>query len=205
MKIGFYEENHDMVSDGSLGYIYFKIDGDVYTMSFRQLDALFEYREGSGQKPAFDTTELINLWETLGGRKVFKTSQSKSSDIKHPALRYFHRVVASTIFAKKSFGAVNDQELQMIDSAFKEFLVYASPEDMDRGITMSGDMGDTGNTSLLLASFSYYKTYAFTLHKSNRRGDICIGGLITPMLLACGVNLSLTEEIEPRLFDISHL
>ena len=34
MKIYPYVKNHPMVSDGSLGYIYFKIDGVDYTMSF---------------------------------------------------------------------------------------------------------------------------------------------------------------------------
>ena len=114
-------------------------------------------------------------------------------------------MVASTIFAKKCLGPVNDQELQMMDLALKDFLVYASPEDMDRGITMKGDMGNAGNTALLLASLSYCKAYAFTLHKNNCRGDISIGGLITPILLSCEVDLSLTPEIEPLWFDIPHL
>ena len=194
-----------MVSDGSREFIYFKVDGNEYTLSFRQIEALFEFREGVGQEPSFDAGELIKLWNTLGGSETFKTSRVKSSDIRNPALRYFHRVIASTIFGKKNLGKVNDQELQVIDSAFKDFLLYASPEDMDEGITMKGDMNGAGNAAVLVASLTYIKTYAYRLHRQNKEGDISIGGVVTPFLIACGIDLSTSNWTEPLWLDIPHL
>lgn len=67
-----------------------------------------------------------------------------------------------------------------------------------------GKLSDTSPAILLLHHLCGYKKWAITNNKKRARGALCIGGVVTPILIACEVPL-LTDGIEPRLMDIDHL
>ena len=62
----------------------------------------------------------------LGGREHYQSARAKSSEIRHPVVRYLHRTLANTMFAKKANGPVNERKLKILDKALCDYLIYSS-------------------------------------------------------------------------------
>ena len=114
-------------------------------------------------------------------------------------LRYFYQAIAHTFYAKKVTGPINDSELQIMDVALK--LVLRKTKN---GREMQGDRADTSPMVLFLAYLMGLKDYAAQLHKMKRKGSIDIGGMITPMLVAAGIDLG-GPDTSPDWIDIAYL
>jgi len=57
---------------------------------------------------------------------------------------------------------------------------------------------------LLLIHLLGYKSWAVSNNHKRARGAICIGCVVTPILIACGVPIT-SDGLEPRTMDIEHL
>ncbi|KAG7559360.1 hypothetical protein ISN45_Aa05g009570 [Arabidopsis thaliana x Arabidopsis arenosa] len=195
----FAEKKKKRERDYGLGYLTFTIHGQDYILTMKQLESLFEFQSGVGTGHRVDRKEIVGLWETIGDDVKFYSSRSKSNTIRSPVLRYFHRSLASVLFAREITGTIINGEMEVLVMALQETL----------GVTNDNTalMGDKSNTSaafFLLGHLWSYKSWAVTNATKTAKGKLCMGGLITPILLACGVPLE-SQEVLPKWVDIEHL
>ncbi|CAA7020870.1 unnamed protein product [Microthlaspi erraticum] len=71
--------------------------------SMRQLEILFGFNYGEGTKWNFKEKELQRVWATIADG-VYSSSRSKAAQIRSPVLRYVHKALANTFFARKAPG-----------------------------------------------------------------------------------------------------
>ncbi|CAA7045421.1 unnamed protein product [Microthlaspi erraticum] len=120
----------------------------------------------------------------------------KAAQIRSPVLRYVHKALANTFFARKATGTINEGELKFLDMGIKPLLSRTSD-----GKRIRGDRSDTGNLMPFLDHLLTYKITAYnTRHQRGRK--LSIGGLITPILCAAGVNPTDRRATEPGWMDI---
>lgn len=199
LAVHFYADEPEVESDGGLGYITFSVKGRTYSLTTNQIDVLFGFSSGRGYAREFHRSELLSLWRMIGDKNPYASRRSKSAQIRSPVIRYLHKAIAHTFFARTVTGNINEGELQFLDEAVRSVIDFTS-----EGVPLEGDISDTGPTMALLDQFLYYRTYASTMFKKGVKGELSIGGLVTPILVACGIDL-LGEEFEPRWIDIPYL
>lgn len=88
----------------------------------------------------------------IAGKEDYSSSWSKSAQIRNPAICYVHKALASTFFAKKVTKNMNENELQMMDIAFKDILNSTSNEGF-----FQGDGLDTRLSIVILDQFLNYR------------------------------------------------
>ncbi|CAA7043532.1 unnamed protein product [Microthlaspi erraticum] len=94
-------------------------------------------------------------------------------------LRYVHKALANTFFARKATGTINEGELKLLDMGIKPII---SRTRMGRG-----SEGDRSHRELMPSlSSSTYKTQLTTLGTKGRK--LSVGGLITPILCSWSPN-----------------
>ncbi|CAA7053662.1 unnamed protein product [Microthlaspi erraticum] len=148
-----------------------------------------------GTKWNFKEKELQRVWATIADG-VYSSSRSKAAQIRSPVLRYVHKALANTFFARKATGTINEGELKFLDMGIKPLLSRTSD-----GKRIRGDRSDTGNLMPFLDHLLTYKITAYnTRHQRGRR--LSVGGLITPILCAAGVNPTDKRATEPGWMDI---
>ncbi|CAA7041841.1 unnamed protein product [Microthlaspi erraticum] len=144
-----------------------------FLASMRQLEILFGFNYGEGTKWNFKEKELQRVWATIADG-VYSSSRSKAAQIRSPVLRYVHKALANTFFARKATGTINEGELKFLDMGIKPF---SHAQAMARG---SGEIAYN------------------TRHQRGRK--LSVGGLITPILCAAGANE--IRATEPGWMDI---
>jgi len=87
----------------------------------------------------------------------------------------------------------------MIDQS----LVFILRETRDER-KMAGDRADTSLSVVILDHLLSYKEYAATIHRSGIRGSLCVGGLLTPILGAVGMEFG-TPDVLPKFIDLDYL
>lgn len=182
-----------------LGYLSFTIDDRDYIMAIKTLESMFGFPSGTGMKPKFAREELKSLWNTIGDTTSFNSARSKSNSIRNPAIRYFQRAMANVPYAREISATVTNQDMETLDLALLSFLRYTKD-----GKTMKGDTNDTPPSMYLLNHLCSYRGWAMANDKKNAKGALCIGGVVTPILLSCDVPLR-PDPIQPRWMDIAHL
>ncbi|CAA7047684.1 unnamed protein product [Microthlaspi erraticum] len=195
MRYHMYEEEDRADLDQGLGWITFLAKGEKRMVTFRQLEILFGFNYGEGTKWNFKEKELQRVWATIADG-VYSSSRSKAAQIRSPVLRYVHKALANTFFARKATGTINEGELKFLDMGIKPLLSRTSD-----GKRIRGDRSDTGNLMPFLDHLLTYKITAYnTRHQRGRR--LSVGGLITPILCAAGVNPTDRRATEPGWMDI---
>ncbi|CAA7058496.1 unnamed protein product [Microthlaspi erraticum] len=95
-------------------------EGEKRMVTFRQLEILFGFNYGEGTKWNFKEKELQRVWATIADG-VYSSSRSKAAQIRSPVLRYVHKALANTFFARKATGTINEGELKFLDMGIKPF------------------------------------------------------------------------------------
>lgn len=200
LRVHFYTEESDYEYDpeNGHGYITFTIRGKEYSMTTNALDQLFGFPSASGVYPDFKEGELKALWQAIAGPESYSSSRAKSAQFRNPAVRYMHRVLACTFYARHATGTVNDRELQLIDKALQPLLR------LNDGSVLQGDLANASLTLLLLDQFLFYREWALKLHRNGTQGTLFMGGIITPILEACEVEIT-SQPTPPRKVDIEYL
>ena len=199
LEVHFFLAQGEEEAGRGFGYTTFTVGGRDYSLTIKELDNLYGFPSKDGLEPDFDKLELTQFWNTIAAPGDFNSSRCKSSSICSPVLRYFHQCIAHTFYAKKVTGPINDSELQMMDEALK--LVLRKTKN---GRVMEGDRANTSLTVLFLDYLMGLKDYAAHFHKMKRKGSIGIGGMITPMLVAVGIDLGGPDK-SPEWIDIAYL
>ncbi|CAA7019661.1 unnamed protein product [Microthlaspi erraticum] len=120
MRYHMYEEEDRADLDQGLGWITFLAKGEKRMVTFRQLEILFGFNYGEGTKWNFKEKELQRVWATIADG-VYSSSRSKAAQIRSPVLRYVHKALANTFFARKATGTINEGELKFLDMGIKPF------------------------------------------------------------------------------------
>ncbi|CAA7026151.1 unnamed protein product [Microthlaspi erraticum] len=161
-----YEEEDRANLDQGLGWITFLVLGVKRMVTFRQLEILFGFNYGEGTQ-----------WRS-------------------PVLRYVHKALSNTFFARKATGTINEGELRLLDMGIKPILSYTND-----GRKIRGDTSNTRNRMPFLDQLLTYKTTAYNTRFQQGR-KLSIGGLITPILCAVGVNPCHLKATPPGWMDI---
>ncbi|KAF3516418.1 hypothetical protein DY000_02062963 [Brassica cretica] len=114
------------------------------------------------------------VWKVLAG-KGRKASRDKNASIRHPSVRYLHRLIVHTIFPRKEPGTVNDEELQLLHQTVQH---YDHPSQLP--LVSTDFYKNFGMVGFFVKRFIHYKEWAWTT--SDSEPQIGIGGLITPLL-----------------------
>ncbi|CAL9213068.1 unnamed protein product, partial [Arabidopsis halleri] len=116
-----------------------------------------------------------------------------------PVLRYFHKALASAFFARETTGTLVNGELEIMDIALKD-LMYSTCD----GIIMRGDQSGTSISFYLLEQLLSYRGWVERLSKLETKGVMAMGGLVTPILVACDVPMR-SPATPHRWIDIKSL
>ena len=162
------------------GKIKFKVHEKVHYMTFKEIGqalGLKDLEESSIPIP-YDATKEENIakmvWKVLAG-KGRKASRDKNASIRHPSVRYLHRLIVHTIFPRKEPGTVNDEELQLLHQTVQH---YAHPSQLP--LVSTDFYKNFGMVGFFVKRLIHYKEWAWTT--SDSEPYIGIGGLITPLL-----------------------
>jgi len=167
--------SHEAREEG-LGYITFAVYGKDYVLAIKTLEDMFGFPRGTDVKPKFKKEELLDLWVTIDDDAQFSSSRAKSNAIRNPCIRYFQKATAKFLYAREKTGPINNGEIELLDIVLKDILVYTKNK-----VPIKGDTNDASPSMRLL-------NHLCGLANKQKR-TISIGGVITPILMACGVPL----------------
>ena len=188
----------DLECEG-LGCLRFSMYGHDYMLSIKRLEGLFGFPSGTGTKPKYDREELKDLWITIGSSVPLNSSRSKSNQIRSPVIRYFQRSIANVLYSREITRTLTNSDMEMIAMALKGTLRQTK-----NVMSLQGEINDTPLSVLLLIHLCGYKSWAVSNNHKRTRGALCIGGVVTPILIACGVPIT-SDGLEPRAMDIENL
>ncbi|CAA7035256.1 unnamed protein product [Microthlaspi erraticum] len=128
------------------------------------------------------------------------SSTAKSTHIRNPTLRYVHKALAHTIYARRDVTGVNEKELFFLNEGMKK-VIHTLPD----GTEMVGDRSGNSVATYLLKSFLSYREYALSLNRVHQAssGQLSCGGLITPILIHSGITLE--KPVDPLSMNIQYL
>jgi len=181
------------------GFLRFSVYRHEYRLSIKRLEGLFGFPNGMGTKPKYDREELKDLWITIGSSVPLNYARSKSNQIRSPLIRYFQHSIANVLYSREITGTVTNSDMEMIAMALKGTLGQTKND-----MSLQGEINDTPISVLLLINLCGYKSWAVSNNHKRARGALCIDGVLTSILIACGVPIT-SDGLEPRAMDIEHL
>ncbi|CAA7039120.1 unnamed protein product [Microthlaspi erraticum] len=104
-------------------------------------------RDGAGLITYELLAELIGLWQTISSTNYI-IFQLKGGNIRNPTIRYAHKAVAHTLFARYECANVTKVELEMLDISILDHL-----ETLENGEKMEGDRSTASTAIVMLNSF----------------------------------------------------
>ena len=87
----------------------------------------------------------MDLWVTIGDDAQFSSAKAKSNTIRNPCIRYFQKAMANVLYAREKTGPTNNGEIELLDIALKDILVYTKNK-----VPMKGDTNDASPSMRLL-------------------------------------------------------
>ncbi|CAA7021728.1 unnamed protein product [Microthlaspi erraticum] len=153
MRYHEYDELDRVDLDQGWGWITFLAKGERKIITFRQLEIFFGFTYGEGTHWDINENELQRVWATIAEGE-FSSLRSKAAQIKSLVLRYVHKALANTFFARKATGTINEGEVKLLDMGIKPIISRTRDRKKLRGRRLS------------------------------------VGGIITPILYAAGVQLN---------------
>ncbi|KAF3497815.1 hypothetical protein DY000_02054436 [Brassica cretica] len=147
------------------GKIKFKVNGRDYNMNFKDIGRVMGHSTGS----------------------------DKNSHIRHPSVRYLHRMLVHAFYPRKEAGNVTEEDMRLLCPAIRP---YAAPGVLPLPST---DIYATfGMVSFFVSRLEHYRDWAW--YTSDSRPKVGIGGLITPLLRFLNVPL-VKDAAGPRFID----
>ncbi|CAA7041541.1 unnamed protein product [Microthlaspi erraticum] len=141
--------------DQGWGWITFLAKGERKMVTFRQLEILFGFTYGEGNLWNIKEDELQRVWATIV-EEGYSSSRSKAAQIRSPVLRYVHKALANTFFARKATGTINEGEVKLLDMGIKPIISRTRD-----GKKIRGDRAHAGNLMPLLEQLLSYKVTAY--------------------------------------------
>ncbi|CAA7041329.1 unnamed protein product [Microthlaspi erraticum] len=102
-----YDEEDRADLDQGWGWITFLALGVKRMVIFMQLEILSGFNYGEGTQWRFNEKDLQSVWATIAEGE-YSSSRSKAAQIRSPVLRYVHKALANTFFARKATGTITE-------------------------------------------------------------------------------------------------
>ncbi|KAF3541401.1 hypothetical protein F2Q69_00019732 [Brassica cretica] len=161
-------------------------------MGFKEIASVTGLRDRRRHKFKKFEGELNQFWKEIGDGEYY-ISAIKSADILHPSLRYVHKLLASTLYARKEPGRIVQDKLH-----FLIFGIILVTKEYRQGRYEH----QPGTAGIFIERLLYYKKWAWTNH--DKKPKLFILGFITPLLEAMNIPL-VGDEIEFTVMDEVHL
>ncbi|KAF3522808.1 hypothetical protein F2Q69_00047984 [Brassica cretica] len=101
------------------GKIKFKVNGKTHYMSFKDIRAMMGIEDNEEPTlPRFNKLPT-GVWRVISGN-LHATGHDKNSAIRHPAVRYLHRILVHTLYPRMEPGTVNEEELRLLYRAVRD-------------------------------------------------------------------------------------
>lgn len=178
------------------GKIKFKIDGRVYYMNFRDIGTIMGFQDAEETTlPRCDGLPK-KLWELITGINHM-TGADKNSRIRHPTVRYLHRLLVHLFYPRKQHGNVTEEDLRLFCPAISP---YTTPGQLP--LPSTDIYAKFGMVGFFVSRLEHYRDWAWTT--GDKDPKIGIGGMITPLLQAQNINLR-KGGVGPKLIDGAYL
>ncbi|KAF2542866.1 hypothetical protein F2Q68_00029491 [Brassica cretica] len=187
------------------GKIKFKVNGKTHFMSFKDIGAMMGVEDNEDPTlPRFNKLPT-GVWRVISGNS-HATGHDKNSTIRHPAVRYLHRILVHTLYPRKEPETVNEEELRLLYRAVRDNVTPEQLEEFEEIDDMTFPTTNIFEDFRMVGPFverlMYYKDWVWTTTDSSPQ--LGIGGLITPLLIANGVNLG-SDPKGPSFIDAPYL
>ncbi|KAF3592911.1 hypothetical protein DY000_02023499 [Brassica cretica] len=159
LEASFYEANHVRYGWGK---IKFKVNGKNYFMSFKEIGAMMGLEDNEDQTlPRFKKLPT-GVWRVISGN-LHAIGHDKNSAIRHPAVRYLHRILVHTLYPRKEAGTVNEEELCLLYRAVKDNVTPEQLEEFEETDKMKFPTTNIferfGMVGLFVERLMYYKNW----------------------------------------------
>ncbi|CAN6810160.1 unnamed protein product [Brassica oleracea] len=178
------------------GKIKFKVNGRDYNMNFKDIGRVMGFQDLEDSSLPKCENLPTELWKLITENR-HSTGSDKNSHIRHPSMRYLHRMLVHAFYPRKEAGNVTEEDMRLLCPAIRP---YAAP-----GVLLlpSTDIYATfGMVSFFVSRLKHYRDWAW--YTSDSRPKVGIGGLITPLLQFMNVPLG-KDATGPRFIDGTYL
>lgn len=183
-KVTYYDAS--MVKETQdLGYFEFRVGGRLHKMTFAELGAIYGFQPGTELEYYTNTKVLA---KNIGVGK-YNSAQAKNTHISHPGIRYVHKVLAHTLYARRESGTIKTNEMTCLIAGLKPFWGGVLNK---RPIASSAE--NVCVASVFVSQMLHYQDWVWT--STDKTPVLSMGGLVTPILAAKGVELTtISHEI----------
>ncbi|KAG7568017.1 Integrase catalytic core [Arabidopsis thaliana x Arabidopsis arenosa] len=140
--------------------------------------------------------ETIHFLSTL---QVELYQSLTEDELEREGLGFFTFSVEEQSYQLSIQRTVPNTDMEMIDSALTGILRQTK-----NGTILKGDLNNAPPVILLLVHLCGYKQWAVNKNKKRVRGALCVGGVVTPILIAFGVPITSTGK-DARAIGFEHL
>ena len=178
------------------GKIRFKVNGREYNMNFKDIGRVMGFQDLEDHSLPKCENLPTELWKLITGNK-HSTGADKNSHIRHPSVRYLHRLLVHAFYPRKQAGTVTEEDMRLLCPAIRP---YAQPGVLPLPST---DIYATfGMVSFFVGRLEHYRDWAW--YTTDSRPKMGIGGMITPLLQFLNVPLG-KDAAGPRFIDGTYL
>ncbi|KAL6534869.1 hypothetical protein OROGR_013544 [Orobanche gracilis] len=154
---------HDPISHDPSA-IMFRLNNQDRRLTIQELENIYHLKTGGEYH--VNRYKCENYWRSMvefpgSGPRYYVPKAAKGSSLRNPVLRYLHKVIANTIYGRKETGPITLRELYILTHM------------------LDGTVPATG--AMLAEHFDDVAT--------KPKGEIWVGGLITPIALHFGIAL----------------
>ncbi|KAG5411999.1 hypothetical protein IGI04_008318, partial [Brassica rapa subsp. trilocularis] len=178
------------------GKITFKVNGREYNMNFKDIGRVMGFQDLEDHSLPKCENLPTELWKLITGNR-HSTGADKNSHIRHPSVRYLHRLLVHAFYPRKQAGNVTEEDMRLLCPAIRP---YAQPGVLPLPST---DIYATfGMVSFFVGRLEHYRDWAW--YTTDSRPKMGIGGMITPLLQFLNVPLG-KDAAGPRFIDGTYL
>ncbi|KAG5406842.1 hypothetical protein IGI04_012961 [Brassica rapa subsp. trilocularis] len=178
------------------GKITFKVNGREYNMNFKDIGRVMGFQDIEDHSLPKCENLPTELWKLITGNR-HSTGADKNSHIRHPSVRYLHRLLVHAFYPRKQAGNVTEEDMRLLCPAIRP---YAQPGVLPLPST---DIYATfGMVSFFVGRLEHYRDWAW--YTTDSRPKMGIGGMITPLLQFLNVPLG-QDAAGPRFIDGTYL
>ena len=178
------------------GKIRFKVNGREFNMNFKDIGRVMGFQDLEDHSLPKCENLPTELWKLITGNK-HSTGADKNSHIRHPSVRYLHRLLVHAFYPRKQAGTVTEEDMRLLCPAIRP---YAQPGVLPLPST---DIYATfGMVSFFVGRLEHYRDWAW--YTTDSRPKMGIGGMITPLLQFLNVPLG-KDAAGPKFIDGTYL
>ncbi|KAG5376114.1 hypothetical protein IGI04_040710 [Brassica rapa subsp. trilocularis] len=178
------------------GKITFKVNGREYNMNFKDIGRVMGFQDLEDHSLPKCENLSTELWKLITGNR-HSTWVDKNSHIRHPSVRYLHRLLVHAFYPRKQADNVTEEDMRLLCPAIRP---YTQPGVLPLPST---DIYATfGMVSFFVGRLEHYRDWAW--YTTDSRPKMGIGGMITPLLQFLNVPLG-QDAAGPRFIDGTYL